>query len=110
MCGIAGVLVSDANCMPSRAGLQRMAAVLAHRGPDDDGFYLDGPLGLGHRRLRIIDVAGGRQPILTQDKKKAIVFNGEIYNFRSLRETLLQRGDRKSTRLNSSHVTTSRMP
>jgi asparagine synthase (glutamine-hydrolysing) len=92
MCGITGIWYLQLAHAVSPAQLQRMTSVLSHRGPDDDGFYLDGPLGFGHRRLSIIDVAGGRQPILSQDKKKAIVFNGEIYNFRALRATLLQRG------------------
>ncbi len=92
MCGITGIWYPQLAHAVSPAQLHRMTSVLSHRGPDDDGFYLDGPLGLGHRRLSIIDVAGGRQPILSQDKKKAIVFNGEIYNFRFLRATLLQRG------------------
>jgi asparagine synthase (glutamine-hydrolysing) len=69
-----------------------MTSALSHRGPDDDGFYMDGPLGLGHRRLSIIDVAGSRQPIFNKDKTRAIIFNGEIYNFQRLRDTLIRKG------------------
>ncbi|HSX78998.1 MAG TPA: asparagine synthase (glutamine-hydrolyzing), partial [Candidatus Saccharimonadia bacterium] len=81
----------------AREQLRRMTSVLSHRGPDDDGFYVHGALGLGHRRLSIIDVEGSRQPILSLDKTKAIVFNGEIYNFKTVRDTLLQRGHHFTT-------------
>ena len=72
--------------------LRRMTSTLSHRGPDADGFYLKGPIGLGHRRLSIIDLAGGQQPIFNADKTKAVVFNGEIYNFKALREDLAKQG------------------
>jgi len=65
-----------------------MAYSLTHRGPDDDGYYLDGPIGLGFRRLSIIDLAGGHQPMCDQDRLVYVVFNGEIYNFRELRQEL----------------------
>ncbi|UPW02372.1 asparagine synthase (glutamine-hydrolyzing) [Halorussus gelatinilyticus] len=65
-----------------------------HRGPDDSGIYRDGPVGLAHRRLSIIDLDGGRQPIFNEDGSVAVVFNGEIYNYRSLRETLQRAGHR----------------
>lgn len=96
MCGITGIFSPRAGSI-TRAQLQRMTDVLSHRGPDDDGFYMDGPVGLGHRRLSIIDVAGGHQPMLNADRTRAIVFNGEIYNFQALRTTLLQQGYRFST-------------
>ena len=60
-----------------------MTAALAHRGPDADGFHFDGPVGLGHRRLSVIDLAGSRQPLVSADGAIAVVFNGEIYNFRA---------------------------
>jgi len=63
-----------------RAVIERMTGALAHRGPDDAGYFLDGPVGLGHRRLSIIDLSGGKQPIFNEDRSAAIVFNGEIYN------------------------------
>ncbi len=95
MCGIAGIV--NFTEPPSRGVLERMTQVLAHRGPDDQGIFLTGPVGLGHRRLAIIDVASGRQPILTADGLSAIVFNGEIYNYQSLRRDLMRKGYRFRT-------------
>jgi asparagine synthase (glutamine-hydrolysing) len=69
-----------------------MSRVLAHRGPDDEGYFYDGSVGLAHRRLSIIDLAGGHQPLSNEDGSVHIVFNGEIYNYRDLRRELLQRG------------------
>ena len=92
MCGITGMLYRQPARAVSLEQLQRMTSVLSHRGPDDDGFYVDGAVGLGHRRLSIIDVGGSRQPLLNPDQTRAIVFNGEIYNFQTVRNTLLQRG------------------
>ena len=74
-----------------------MAAALRHRGPDGDGFFDDGVAALAHRRLAIIDVAGGDQPISNEDGQFWIVFNGEIYNHRPLRHVLVQRGHQFST-------------
>ena len=65
---------------------------MAHRGPDDEGFHLEGELGLGNRRLSIIDLPGGHQPIANEDESVWITFNGEIYNYRDLRPDLLTRG------------------
>jgi asparagine synthase (glutamine-hydrolysing) len=75
-----------------RAVLERMNEAIVHRGPDDDGFYLKENVGLAMRRLSIIDLAHGKQPIHNADKSKWIVFNGEIYNYQQLREDLEQRG------------------
>ena len=97
MCGITGILYTQPAYAVAPEQLQRMTSALSHRGPDDDGFYVDGALGLGHRRLSIIDVEGSRQPILNLDKTRAIVFNGEIYNFKTVRDTLLQRGHHFTT-------------
>jgi asparagine synthase (glutamine-hydrolysing) len=72
--------------------LKRMTDVLIHRGPDDEGFFTDAAVGLGFRRLSIIDVAGGHQPILNEDGSCAIVFNGEIYNYLELKPALLSKG------------------
>jgi len=69
-----------------------MTGAMAHRGPDDAGVYVDGPIGLGHRRLSIIDLAGGHQPMSNEDGTVWIVFNGEIYNYRELREELVAKG------------------
>ncbi len=91
MCGIVGI--SYANSRPvEREILQKMNNAIIHRGPDDDGFYINENVALGMRRLSIIDLAHGKQPIFNQDKTKVIVFNGEIYNFQQLRNDLEKRG------------------
>ena len=93
MCGIVG-LVSNGASVVDEELLSRMCGALTHRGPDDDGFYVNGPVGLAMRRLSIIDVQGGRQPIHNQDRTAWIVFNGEIYNYHELRERLEKLGHR----------------
>src|SRR6266851_506953 len=98
MCGIAGVLVFEADRRPSREGLQRMAEVLAHRGPDEQGFYHSGPVSFAHRRLSIIDLSTGQQPMESPDGQVCLVFNGEIYNYLELKKTLEQRGYRFRTK------------
>ena len=98
MCGITGIFDIRHRTTVSAALLQRMTSALAHRGPDADGYFVDGPIGLGHRRLSIIDITGGQQPIFSEDRRYAIVYNGEIYNFVSLRERLLQAGHRFATK------------
>ena len=91
MCGIAGILRVDG--APAGADLLgAMTSAIAHRGPDGDGFFCDGSVGLGHRRLAIIDLATGDQPMATEDGSVVLVFNGEIYNFRELRRELEGRG------------------
>jgi len=75
-----------------------MTATLVHRGPDDVGFYYDGPVGLGHRRLSVIDIEGSRQPLVSPDGEIAVVFNGEIYNFRELRRALVAAGETFTTK------------
>ena len=97
MCGIAGVLEFGRDTRASAAALREMCRVISHRGPDDDGFYTDGAVGIGMRRLSIVDVAGGHQPISNEDGTLWIVFNGEIYNHLALREQLITRGHRYST-------------
>lgn len=94
MCGIAGVVSLSPTRDVDPGDLRTMADALRHRGPDDDGYYLDphGRAGLGFRRLAIIDVAGGRQPIANEDGTVHVVFNGEIYNFRELRTELEREG------------------
>ncbi len=87
MCGIAGIVGRV-----DRDTLQAMVATLAHRGPDDEGLWVAPGIGLGMRRLSIIDLAGGRQPMTNEDETLRVVFNGEIYNFRELRSDLIQRG------------------
>jgi asparagine synthase (glutamine-hydrolysing) len=93
MCGIVGI-VNVGETAVERSVLERMNHAIFHRGPDEDGFYLNKNVGLAMRRLAIIDLAGGQQPIFNSDKTKAIVFNGEIYNFQSLRADLEKRGHR----------------
>jgi len=91
MCGICGIL--HLNNAPVADDLLRdMTAVLAHRGPDDCGFFREGSVGLGFRRLSIIDLAGGRQPMGNEDGNVQVVFNGEIYNFQELRAELKRQG------------------
>ncbi len=92
MCGIAGVLYRDP-ARPVGAGLLKaMGDAIAHRGPDGEGFWSAPGIGLSHRRLSIIDLAGGAQPLGNEDGSVQITFNGEIYNYRPLREWLLGRG------------------
>jgi asparagine synthase (glutamine-hydrolysing) len=97
MCGIAGILEFGRDTRASATALREMCRVISHRGPDDDGFYTDGVVGIGMRRLSIVDVAGGHQPISNEDGTLWIVFNGEIYNHLALREQLISRGHRYST-------------
>ncbi len=97
MCGISGIVNFNAEPVNRRV-LERMTTVMSHRGPDDSGFYINGNAGLGHRRLSIIDLSGGGQPIFNEDKSIAIVFNGEIYNYQELTRNLLAQGHRFQTR------------
>src|SRR5262245_64891081 len=97
MCGITGLVYNDPAHPVDRALFRRMTATLTHRGPDADGYHFAGGVALGHRRLSIIDLAGGDQPIYNEDRTKAVVFNGEIYNFRELRDDLEARGHRFAT-------------
>src|SRR5882762_6434828 len=97
MCGIAGIL--DLNGKPVSPGLsERMIAAIAQRGPDDRGVFEQGPLALAQARLSIIDLAGGHQPMHTEDRALSITFNGEIFNYVELRETLEKKGHRFRTR------------
>ena len=93
MCGIAGMIVRD-NEVAEASEVRRMCDTIVHRGPDDEGIYARGVVGLGMRRLSIIDVSGGRQPIHNEDQSIWLVFNGEIYNFLELRKELEGRGHR----------------
>jgi asparagine synthase (glutamine-hydrolysing) len=93
MCGIAGALTWTTS--PDCEAVRRMTSQLSHRGPDGEGYWHDGPIALGHRRLAIIDLsASGRQPMTDVDGRCSIVFNGEIYNFQELRQTLERDGAR----------------
>jgi len=97
MCGIAGILEFGRDTRVSAAALRNMCRVMTHRGPDDEGLYTDGCLGIGMRRLSIVDLATGHQPISNEDGTLWIVFNGEIYNHMALREQLIARGHSYST-------------
>src|SRR5690348_16615180 len=98
MCGICGVVDFEQPDAVSAELVQRMNNTLKHRGPDDAGVHLAPHVGLGHRRLSIIDVAGGHQPISNEDGSVWVLLNGEIYNYSELRQRLLQRGHRFSTK------------
>ncbi|MEB3328668.1 MAG: asparagine synthase (glutamine-hydrolyzing) [Candidatus Sericytochromatia bacterium] len=98
MCGITGWLSRQGPLPGARERLARMCDAMRHRGPDAEGLWLDGPVALGMRRLAVIDVAGGQQPIANEDGTVHVVFNGEIYNHGALREGLLARGHRLATR------------
>lgn len=90
MCGIAGII--DPKISNKEAVIGDMVRAIVHRGPDDDGFYVDKNVGLGMRRLSIIDLSTGRQPITSQDENLLIFFNGEIYNYKELKSDLLEKG------------------
>jgi asparagine synthase (glutamine-hydrolysing) len=101
MCGIAGV-VNLGGAPVSPVELRRMTDAIAHRGPDGEGQFIDGSVGLGHRRLAIIDLSpAGRQPMATEDGRYVLTYNGEIYNFQELRTQLEARGHRFHSRTDS---------
>src|SRR5260221_5664372 len=96
MCGICGIYHRDQRPV-ERGALERMMSVISHRGPDGFGSYINEEIGLGHRRLSIIDLGGGAQPMTNEDDSLQIIFNGEIYNYVELREELKQSGHRFKT-------------
>jgi asparagine synthase (glutamine-hydrolysing) len=98
MCGIAGILELAPGKAPAPEALARMAAVLRHRGPDAQGVHRTGPVGLGHRRLSIIDLVSGQQPMTSPDGRVWLAFNGEIYNYPELKAELTAKGHRFRTR------------
>jgi asparagine synthase (glutamine-hydrolysing) len=98
MCGIAGIYNFRSGKPVAPSELRAMGTRLAHRGPDDEGYYEEGPLGLAHKRLTILDTSRrGRQPMFTEDGQLAITFNGEVYNFLELRAELEARGQKFQT-------------
>ena len=103
MCGFVGFLNTPEVGSPENV-VRAMADRIIHRGPDDADYYVDEGISLGFRRLSIIDLEGGRQPILNEDGTKVLVFNGEIYNFQSLREDLLKKGHVFKTRTDSETI------
>src|SRR3954447_3319254 len=104
MCGIAGIVASDRLDADDRDRVIRMRDVIAHRGPDDSGIFLDAQAGLGHRRLSIVDVAAGHQPLSNEDGTAWIAFNREIYNHADVRLTLEAAGHRYKTRCDTETI------
>ncbi|HVE15827.1 MAG TPA: asparagine synthase (glutamine-hydrolyzing), partial [Chthoniobacterales bacterium] len=98
MCGICGVFETQDEKIVQKSTLKAMADTIRHRGPDDDGFYVCGGVGLAHRRLSIIDLAGGHQPLSNEDETVWIAFNGEVYNFEELNRQYLSSGHQFRTR------------
>jgi asparagine synthase (glutamine-hydrolysing) len=98
MCGITGVFDTTGRRDMDRSVLERMNQAQFHRGPDEGGLHLEPGVGLGHRRLSIIDLATGQQPLFNEDGSVAVVFNGEIYNYQELIPELTARGHRFHTR------------
>ncbi|MEP7072334.1 MAG: asparagine synthase (glutamine-hydrolyzing), partial [Verrucomicrobiota bacterium] len=92
MCGICGQFNFGKQAPVESETISRMARAIAHRGPDDEGYFVSGPIGLGFRRLSIIDLAGGHQPMFDAEETVSVVFNGEIYNYKELRDQLQARG------------------
>src|SRR5687767_9558538 len=104
MCGITGILNLD-GAPVSPDVLRPMADAIAHRGPDGEGYFTDGPLGFGHRRLAIIDLTeAGHQPMATTDGRLVISYNGEVYNFHELRAELESLGHRFRSRTDTEVV------
>src|SRR4029453_7427055 len=98
MCGICGQFNFGNGAPVDLVDVKNMTSTLVHRGPDDEGYYVSGPLGLGFRRLSIIDLGGGHQPMSDAEGAVWVIFNGEIYNFRELRQELESRGHRFRTK------------
>src|SRR3954470_4108725 len=95
MCGIAGFLLRNREA--GAAAVKAMCDQIRHRGPDDEGIHIDGGCGIGMRRLSIIDLSTGHQPLCNEDGSVWVVFNGEIYNYQELRQRLIQQGHRFRT-------------
>src|SRR6202142_2651883 len=98
MCGIAGVVSATRESNITEAVVREMCDQIVHRGPDDEGILVQDEAGLGMRRLSIIDLSGGHQPVFNEDRSAWIVYNGEIYNFPELRPELEKRGHRFYTK------------
>ena len=98
MCGITGIFDLDGRRGINRGLLEAMNRSQTHRGPDGEGYHLEPGVGLGHRRLSIIDIEGGHQPLFNEDGSVAVTYNGEIYNFREVRQELEAKGHVFKTR------------
>ena len=94
MCGITGFINKEKN---KKSIIEKMSKRISHRGPDSEGFYIDNDIALAHRRLSIIDLEGGIQPLYNEDKSKVIIFNGEIYNYIELTKQLKDDGHKFKT-------------
>src|SRR5262245_48944404 len=103
MCGIAGYLNAPSAAVPESI-LERMTDTIRHRGPDGFGYYRDAYASLGHRRLSIIDVAGGAQPMTNEDERLWITYNGEIFNHADIRPDLESAGHRYRTRCDTETI------
>jgi len=97
MCGIAGFIDTECSHDSAERLIDSMCQVIRHRGPDDQGVWIGDGVALGMRRLSIIDLAGGQQPIFNEDHSILVVFNGEIYNYQELESELQERGHRCNT-------------
>ena len=95
MCGFVGYVNKEKDKTKT---IKLMNDMIIHRGPDSEGYYTDSDIALGFRRLSIIDLKGGDQPIYNEDKSMVIVFNGEIYNYRELKEDLIKKGHKFTTK------------
>ena len=104
MCGICGIVTVDSGVVPDRRLLERMRDSISHRGPDGAGLYLAPGVGLGHRRLSIVDVAHGQQPMYSEDRRFVIVYNGEVFNHPTLQPELEAAGVRYRTRSDTETV------
>ncbi len=104
MCGWVGYAVHEGDAFDHAGTIRAMADTIAHRGPDQDDYFVDGAVALGFRRLSIIDLEGGAQPIFNEDETKALVFNGEIYTYLTLREELIAAGHTFRTHADSEVV------
>src|SRR2546423_3180366 len=104
MCGICGILYTDSRQLVERDRLKEMNRQIVHRGPDDDGFFVEGNVGLAMRRVSIIDIATGHQPITNENENLWIVYNGEIYNHQQLRSDLETRGHHYRTRSDTESI------
>src|SRR5579864_959827 len=104
MCGICGIVTHNVGLVPDRGLLERMRDLIAHRGPDGAGLHLGPDVGLGHRRLSIVDVAHGQQPMYSVDRRFVIVYNGEVFNHPELKAQLEAAGVRYRTRSDTETV------
>ena len=104
MCGICGILTVDSGFIPDRHLLERMRDSITHRGPDGAGLYLAPGVGLGHRRLSIVDVAHGQQPMYSEGRRFVIVYNGEVFNHPTLQPELAAAGVHYRTRSDTETV------